>query len=72
MTRRVRQLLRRYGGVTGVGTTAGIVPGVNKGQLYAICSDNTRVEGEFVTGSGTANGYGVAKDSGGNVYKLLF
>jgi hypothetical protein len=29
-------------------------------------------EAEFLTGSGTTNGYGVAVDSDGNVYKLLF
>lgn len=61
-----------YGAAAGLGTTAGIVPGVNKGQLYAVCGDNTRIDGEFLTGSGTANGYGVAKDTNGNVYKLLF
>jgi len=27
---------------------------------------------EFYTGSGTANGYGVAKDSANNIYKLIF
>jgi hypothetical protein len=27
---------------------------------------------EFFTGSGTANGSGVAKDNKGNVYKVLF
>lgn len=30
------------------------------------------MQAEFFTGSGTANGYGIAKDSRGNVYKMLF
>lgn len=37
-----------------------------------MCSDNTRFDVEFFTGSGTANGYGIAKDTNGNVYKMLF
>ena len=65
-------LFSAYGAATGFGSSVGILPGANKGQLYAVCSDNTRVDGEFVTGSGTANGYGIAKDTRGNVYKLLF
>lgn len=65
-------LFSRYGTVTGYGTTVGIVPGVNKGQAFATCSDNTRLEVEFYTGSGTANGYGIAKDTNGNVYKMIF
>jgi hypothetical protein len=65
-------LFSRYGTVTGYGTSVGIVPGVNKGQAFATCSDNTRFEVEFYTGSGTANGYGIANDTNGNVYKMIF
>lgn len=46
--------------------------GVNTGEIYAICKDGTRVEGTFVTGSGTQSGTGSAADSKGNTYKLLF
>jgi hypothetical protein len=45
---------------------------VNPGQFYAICSDNRKIEGEFVTGSGTASGTGAARDSKGNVFKMIF
>ena len=30
------------------------------------------MEAEFFTGSGTANGYGVARDSNSNVCKMIF
>lgn len=65
-------LFSQYGTAAGVSGSVAIVPGVNQGQFYAVCKDNTRIEGEFVTGSGTANGHGVAKDSNGNIYKILF
>ena len=65
-------LFGRYGSVTGFGTTVGNVPGVNKGQAFATCTDNTRMDVEFYTGSGMANGYGIAKDTNGNVYKMIF
>lgn len=65
-------LFSQYGAVTGFGTVTGNVPGVNKGQAFAICSDNSRFDVEFLTGSGTANGYGVAKDTNGNIYKMIF
>jgi hypothetical protein len=45
---------------------------VNRGEIYAICTDSTRIEGSFVTGSGTNSGTGSATDTNGNTYKLLF
>lgn len=65
-------LFSQYGSVAGYSTSVGNVPGVNRGQAFATCSDNTRFDVEFFTGSGTANGYGIAKDTNGNVYKMLF
>jgi hypothetical protein len=62
-----------YGGALfGSSVTTGIQPGVNQGQAFLSCSAGTTMQAEFVTGSGTANGYGVAKDSEGNVYRMLF
>jgi len=62
-----------YGGaVYGSSVTTGIMPGVNKGQAFMTCNRGTTVDAEFFTGSGTASGYGIAKDSAGNVYKMLF
>jgi hypothetical protein len=62
----------KYGPIVGVGSTTSNVPGVNRGQAMSFCGSGTTLEAEFLTGSGTANGYGVAVDSNGNVYKMLF
>jgi hypothetical protein len=65
-------LLTKYGSINGTSQSSGIVPGVNKGQAFAQCSDGNSLNAEFVTGSGTANGYGFAEDKKGNVFKLIF
>ena len=46
--------------------------GVNNGEVYAVCRDGTRVQGHFITGSGTESGTGTVTDTLGNTYKLLF
>lgn len=48
------------------------VGGVNTGEIYAICNDGTRIQGNFISGSGTKSGTGTATDTLGNSYKLLF
>lgn len=48
------------------------VGGVNSGELYAVCSDGARVQGQFISGSGTQSGTGTVQDTHGNTYKLLF
>lgn len=65
-------LFSQYGTVTGFATSISNVPGVNRGQAMSFCPSGRTLEAEFVTGSGTANGYGIAKDSDGNIYKMLF
>jgi hypothetical protein len=66
-------LFDRYGRSIGFqGSVIGIQPGVNRGAAFLTCSAGTTIEAEFLTGSGTANGVGVAKDSAGNVYRMLF
>jgi hypothetical protein len=69
-TRGLNLNLRRPG--VELSNTAEIQPGVNRGEIYAICTDSTRVEGAFVMGSGTNSGTGSATDTNGNTYKLLF
>lgn len=54
------------------GRTVETVGGVNPGELFAVCRDNTQVQGEFVMGSGTKSGTGQATDTRGNSYRLLF
>lgn len=65
-------LLTTYGSALGISTASGPLPGINRGEAIAICQDGRRIDMEFLTGSGTANGVGVAKDTEGNVYKMLF
>ena len=65
-------LMTQYGGVAGYAVTSGPAPGVNRGEAFVSCNQGTTMQVEFYTGSGTANGYGLAKDSLGNVYKLIF
>jgi hypothetical protein len=65
-------LFTTYGPVAGYSVTAGNVPGVNRGEAFMSCDRGTTIQAEFFTGSGTANGYGVAKDNANNVFKLLF
>lgn len=64
-------LFTQYGTIVGI-NVAGIQPGKNRGQALLACSRGTKFEAEFVTGSGTASGYGIAKDSNGNIYKMIF
>lgn len=61
-----------YATVYESGFTVSNKPGVNRGTAYLVGTRGTTVEVEFFTGSGTANGNGVAIDSKGNVYKVIF
>lgn len=47
-------------------------PGVNKGQAMLVGSGGTVIECAFFVGSGTASGYGTAKDNRGNIFKVIF
>ncbi len=47
-------------------------PGINRGQAMLTGDQGTVIEAAFLVGSGTASGYGAAKDNRGNVFKLLF
>jgi len=65
-------LFTQYGSLTGVSFSTTNMPGINRGEAMAICKSGNRLQVEFYTGSGTANGLGVAKDDNGNVFKLIF
>lgn len=58
--------------VYGYGFSVSNLPGVNKGEAMLVGDRGTVIQVEFYTGSGTANGSGVAKDNKGNVFKMLF
>ena len=61
-----------WASVYGSGYSIENVPGVNKGEAMLVCNHGTVMQVEFLTGSGTANGTGVAKDNKGNTFKVLF
>ncbi len=65
-------LANAWGVVYGTGYSVRNLPGINRGEAMATCTDHTSIQVEFFTGSGTANGNGVAQDSAGNTYKLIF
>lgn len=65
-------LFTQYGTIIGLGSSVSNVPGTNQGRAISFCPSGRRLEAEFITGSGTANGYGIAKDTEGNVYRMLF
>ncbi len=65
-------LFTQYGALTGASIMTTNMPGINRGEAIAVCSSGNRLQIEFYTGSGTANGSGVAKDERGNVFKLIF
>ena len=69
-TKGVSLTLRDTGGRLGRDVTT--VARVNNGEIYAVCTDGTRLQGTFISGSGTTSGTGRATDTNGNVYKLLF
>lgn len=58
--------------VYGSGFSVRNLPGVNKGEAMLVGDRGTVIQVEFYTGSGTANGTGVAKDNKGNAFKVLF
>lgn len=61
-----------WGRVFGAGFSVANVPGVNRGEAMLACASGTVIQVEFFTGSGTANGSGVAQDNVGNTFKVLF
>jgi hypothetical protein len=44
----------------------------NRGNAILLGTKGTSIEIEFLTGAGTAHGFGIAKDNRGNIYKVLF
>ena len=46
--------------------------GQNPGQALIACNTGRTMEIEFVTGAGTASGFGIGKDNEDNIYRLVF
>ena len=56
------------------GQELGLSPRGNENRGYAMLlgTKGTSIEIEFITGAGTAHGFGIAKDNHGNLFKVLF
>lgn len=65
-------LLGTYGATYFSGVTVSAGRGQNPGRALAMCEDGNQIEVEFVTGAGTANGFGMARDKRSNVFRVLF
>ena len=65
-------LIGTYGSIYGVGTSINTGTGQNPGQAFLTCNKGRTIQVEFITGAGTANGFGFSKDNKGNVYRVLF
>ena len=66
-------LISTYGdNIYGTGFSVSTDHGQNPGQALMVCQKGRSIQVEFVTGAGTAHGFGVGKDSDGNVYKFVF
>ncbi len=65
-------LLTQYGPkyVTGYSVSTG--SGQNPGQAIIVCGKGRTIQLEFVTGAGTAHGFGIGKDNEANVYRFVF
>ncbi len=61
-------LLVRYRDVVGISFST---DGMLKGMALGSCTNGAQFQGEYFVSPGTNNGFGVATDSDGNVYKAL-
>jgi hypothetical protein len=64
--------ITKYGNVYGSTISKSTGTGQNPGQAILICNTGRRIEFHFLTGAGTANGFGYGEDNNGNVFKVLF
>lgn len=65
-------LLSQYGSTYITGYSVSTGTGQNPGQALAVCSKGRTVQLEFVTGAGTAHGFGIGKDNESNIYRFVF
>lgn len=65
-------LLSTYGSTYITGYSVSTGRGQNPGQALMVCGLGRVIQVEFVTGAGTAHGFGIAKDSEANIYRFVF
>lgn len=65
-------LLSQYGSTYLTGYALSTGRGQNPGRALAVCTSGRVVDLEFVTGAGTAHGFGIGKDNQNNVFRFVF
>ena len=65
-------LIGQYGSTYLSGFSISAGRGQNPGQALMTCEKGRTVQLEFVTGAGTAHGYGIGKDNEGNIFRFVF
>jgi hypothetical protein len=68
----ISSLLAQYGATYISGFSISTGHGQNPGQALAVCEKGRSFQLDFVTGAGTAHGFGIAKDSESNLYRFVF
>jgi hypothetical protein len=68
------RLLSRYGPrfVPGVAIPPALAPGQSMGHAFIECGTGRSIRLEFVTGPGTAHGWGIAEDNAENIFRFVF
>jgi hypothetical protein len=65
-------LLSQYGSTYISGFSLSTGKGQNPGQAIIVCGKGRTLQLEFVTGAGTAHGFGIGKDNESNIYRFVF
>jgi len=65
-------LISQYGATYLNGYSLSTGRGQNPGRALATCKTGRVVDLEFVTGAGTAHGFGIGKDNQQNIFKFVF
>lgn len=65
-------LLTEYGPAYISGYSLSTDGGQNPGAALAVCDSGRSLQLDFVTGAGTAHGFGIGEDNEGNIYRFVF
>ncbi len=65
-------LISEYGTTYLQGYSISPGTGQNPGQALVTCDRGRTFQIEFITGAGTANGFGIGRDNAENVYRMVF
>jgi hypothetical protein len=65
-------LISQYGSAYLTGYSISTGRGQNPGRALAVCKSGRVFDLEFVTGAGTAHGFGIGKDNQENIFRFVF